>query len=183
MRGGRGKGSKKELDKHVLRLCWLALRSNRQAIPTQMSRVGQNCICFFCIRILCCIYTYMNCTVQTWVQSAAQKKYSSFTLPHQPRTWKYLIYTNPAQGFLPDRLQNTPKIPVFQSRTPKTNRYFSCAQSPRRAENGIFARWYKVYTVLLLIQRLGASAFWRSHKRVGFGAFALNVDHTLLSPA
>ena len=65
-----------------------------------------------------------------------------------PAPWKYLIYTNPAQGFLPDRLQNTPKIPVFQSRTPKINRYFSCAQSPRRAKNDIFARWYKVCTVL-----------------------------------
>jgi hypothetical protein len=64
-----------------------------------------------------------------------------------PAPWKYLIYTNPAQGFLPDRLQNTPKIPVFQSRTPKINRYFSCAQSPRRAKNDIFARWYKVCTV------------------------------------
>jgi hypothetical protein len=63
-----------------------------------------------------------------------------------PAPWKYLIYTNP-QGFLPDRLQNTPKIPVFQSRTPKINRYFSCAQSPRRAKNDIFARWYKVCTV------------------------------------
>ena len=50
-----------------------------------------------------------------------------------PAPWKHLIYTNPAQRFLPDRLQNTPKIPVFQSRTPKTNRYFSCAQSPRFA--------------------------------------------------
>jgi len=60
-----------------------------------------------------------------------------------PAPWKYLIYTNPAQGFLPDRLQNTPKIPVFQSRTPKINRYFSCAQSPRRAKNDILARWYK----------------------------------------
>jgi hypothetical protein len=57
-----------------------------------------------------------------------------------PAPWKYLIYTNLAQGFLPDRLQNTPKIPVFQSRTPKINRYFSCAQSPRRAKNDIFAR-------------------------------------------
>jgi len=57
-----------------------------------------------------------------------------------PAPWKYLIYTNPAQGFLPDRLQNTPRIPVFQSRTPKINRYFSCAQSPRRAKNDIFAR-------------------------------------------
>jgi len=57
-----------------------------------------------------------------------------------PAPWKYLTYTNPAQGFLPDRLQNTPKIPVFQSRTPKINRYFSCAQSPRRAKNDIFAR-------------------------------------------
>jgi len=57
-----------------------------------------------------------------------------------PAPWKYLIYTNPAQGFLPDRLQNTPKIPVFQSRTPKINRYFSCAQSPRRTKNDIFAR-------------------------------------------
>jgi hypothetical protein len=57
-----------------------------------------------------------------------------------PAPWKYLNYTNPAQGFLPDRLQNTPKIPVFQSRTPKINRYFSCAQSPCRAKNDIFAR-------------------------------------------
>jgi hypothetical protein len=64
-----------------------------------------------------------------------------------PAPWKYLIYTNPAQGFLPDRLQNTPKIPIFQSRTPKINRFFSCAQSPRRAKNDIFARWYKVCTV------------------------------------
>jgi len=57
-----------------------------------------------------------------------------------PAPWKYSIYTNPAQDFLPDRLQNTPKIPVFQSRTPKINRYFLCAQSPRRAKNDIFAR-------------------------------------------
>jgi len=68
-----------------------------------------------------------------------------------PAPWKYSIYTNPAQGFLPDRLQNTPKIPVFQSRTPKINRYFSCAQSPRRAKNDIFARWYKVCTVYTYI--------------------------------
>jgi hypothetical protein len=61
--------------------------------------------------------------------------------------WKYLIYTNSAQGFLPDKLQNTPKIPVFQSRTPKINRYISCAQSPRRAKNDVFARRYKVCTV------------------------------------
>jgi hypothetical protein len=79
-------------------------------------------------------------TVQTWVQSAASKQYFSFTLPHQPRTLEIFIYINPAQGFLPDRLQNTPKIPVFQSRTPKINRYFSCAQSPRRAKNDNFAR-------------------------------------------
>jgi hypothetical protein len=64
-----------------------------------------------------------------------------------PAPWKYIIYTNPAQGLLPDRLQNTPKIPVFQSCTPKINRYFSCAQSRRRAKNDIFARWYKVCTV------------------------------------
>jgi hypothetical protein len=64
-----------------------------------------------------------------------------------PAPWNYLIYTNSAQGFLPDRLQNTPKIPVFQSRTPKIKRYFSCAQSSRRAKNDIFARWYKVCTV------------------------------------
>ena len=57
-----------------------------------------------------------------------------------PAPWKYLIYANPAQEFLPDRLRNTQKIPVFQSRTPKINRYFSCAQSPRRAKNDIFAR-------------------------------------------
>jgi len=36
-----------------------------------------------------------------------------------PAPWKYKIYTNPAQGFLPDRLQNTPKIPVFNSAPPK----------------------------------------------------------------
>jgi len=46
-----------------------------------------------------------------------------------------------------------PKIPVFQSRTPKINRYFSCAQSPRRAKNHIFSRWYKVCTVYTLIHR------------------------------
>ena len=57
-----------------------------------------------------------------------------------PAPWKHLIYTNPAQRFLPDRLQNTPKIPDFQSRTPNVNRYFSCAQSPRRAKNDIFVR-------------------------------------------
>jgi hypothetical protein len=28
-----------------------------------------------------------------------------------PAPWEYLIYTNPAQGFLFDRLQNTPKNP------------------------------------------------------------------------
>jgi len=70
-----------------------------------------------------------------------------------PAPWKYLIYTNLAQGFLPDRLQNTPKIPVFQSRTPKINRYFSCAQSPRRAKNDVFARWYKVCTVYTVYDR------------------------------
>jgi hypothetical protein len=79
-------------------------------------------------------------TVQTRVQSAAPKKYLVSHSRINPAPWKYLIYTNPAQGFLPDRLQNTPKIPVFQSRTPKINRYFSCAQSPRRAKNDIFAR-------------------------------------------
>jgi len=57
-----------------------------------------------------------------------------------PAPWKYLIHANPAQEFLPDRLRNAQKIPVFQSRTPKIERYFSCAQSPRRAKNDIFAR-------------------------------------------
>ena len=56
-----------------------------------------------------------------------------------PAPWKYLIYTNPAQGLLPDRLQNTPKIPVFQSRTPKINRYFSCASHPA-GQKTIFLR-------------------------------------------
>ena len=56
-----------------------------------------------------------------------------------PAPWKCLIYTNPAQGFLPDRLQITPKIPVFQSRTPKFKRYF-CARSHPAGQKTIFLR-------------------------------------------
>ena len=37
-------------------------------------------------------------TVQTWVQSAAPKKYFSFTLPHQPRTLEIFNLHQPRTG-------------------------------------------------------------------------------------
>jgi hypothetical protein len=58
-------------------------------------------------------------TLQTWVQSAAPKNILVSHSRINPAPWKYLIYTNPAQGFSPDRLQNTPKIPVFNPAPPK----------------------------------------------------------------
>ena len=38
------------------------------------------------------------CTVQTWVQSANPKRYSSFTLPHQPRTLELFKLHQPRTG-------------------------------------------------------------------------------------
>jgi len=89
------------------------------------------------------IYGHIQCMYIPYRLGFSPQPQKNILVSHSrinPAPWKYLIYTNPAQGFLPDRLQNTPKIPVFQSCTPKINRYFSCAQSPRRAKNDIFAR-------------------------------------------
>jgi len=120
------------------------------------------CMCsiLYMVQPYICVLVHTACTifmVQPYVPyrlGFSPQPQKNILVSHSrinPAPWKYLIYTNPAQGFLPDRLQNTPKIPVFQSRTPKINRYFLCAQSPRRAKNDIFARWYKVCTVCVLV--------------------------------
>ena len=107
------------------------------------------CVCvfvFMCVYVCACVYMYLYvhlCKCIPYRLGFSPQPQKNILVSHSrinPAPWKYLIYTNPAQAFLPDRLQNTPKIPVFQSRTPKINRYSSCAQSPRRAKNDIFAR-------------------------------------------
>ena len=112
------------------------------------------CMIYICTAYIWCLCVYDICLHRVPYRlkfSPQPQKY--IIVSHSrinPAPWKYLIYTNPAQGFLPDRLQNTPTIPVFQSRTPKINRYISCVQSPRRAKNDIFARLYEVCTVYMV---------------------------------
>jgi hypothetical protein len=73
-------------------------------------------VCVFaCVLMHACV-----CTVQTWVQSAAPKKYFSFTLPHQPRTLKIFNLHQPRTGiFCLTGSKIRQKFPFFNPAPPK----------------------------------------------------------------